>query len=194
MLKFPERTQNRAKLPRALSVRRKDFNLDLLGKFLIIFIFTGPILVPIFWLTGDAYYQNIAAVAWEFGRSFCTYTAKSFEIGGVPMMVCARCFGVASGLLVMGLLYHYTGWLKLRLPRRRLYTAALIGLMFVPWLIDSGLERLELWVTDYWLMYPTGMLAGASLVLVPLLAFPLAPADKLDADLDEDEFVARKAA
>lgn len=167
--------KERHKLPRALTIRREDLTIDLLGKVACVFIFLGPILVPLLWLTGIQTFKDIAAISWQFGRAFCSYTVKSFEIGGVPMMVCARCFGAACGLLTMGLLYHYSSWLQPRLPRHRLYTAGLIGLLFVPWLIDSGLERLNLWVTDYWLMLPTGFLGGAALVLVPLVFFPLAP-------------------
>lgn len=88
------------------------------------------------------------------------------------MMVCARCFGVACGLLFTGGLYFYTPFIKRHLPQRRLYLAVLIATLFVPWLIDSGLERLHLWVTNYWLMVSTGMLGGAALVLSPLVFWP----------------------
>lgn len=160
------------KLPRALTIRRSDFKLSLLAKVICVFIFLGPILVPILWLSGVPLFQNIARFGWQFGASICSYTDKSFTIGGLKMMVCARCFGVACGLLFTGGLYFYTPSLKKRLPQNRLYLAALIGALFVPWLLDSGLERLQLWVTDYWLMVPTGMLGGAALVLSPLLFWP----------------------
>lgn len=160
--------------PRALTIRREDFNLALLGKVICIFLFLGPILVPILWLSGVPLFQNIAAFGWDFGRSFCSYTVKSFEIGGMPMMVCSRCFGVATGILVTGLLYFYTPLIRPRLPKRRLYLAAWLAALFVPWLIDSGIQRLELWnwQTDYWLMYPTGFLGGVAISLAPLLFWP----------------------
>src|SRR4028118_755947 len=84
--------------PRALSIRREDFTLALLGKVIVIFVFLGPIIVPVLWLSGWPIFQNIALFGWDFGRSFCTYTVKSLQIGGLDMMVCSRCFGVACGL------------------------------------------------------------------------------------------------
>lgn len=179
-------TQKKRSLPRALTIQKEDLNIDLIGKVACVFIFLGPILVPLLWLSGVPLFKDIAAVGWQLGRTICSYTVKSFEIGGLPMMVCARCFGVACGLLTTGLLYHYSAWLQPLLPRRRLYTATLIGLLFVPWLIDSGLERLNLWVTDYWLMLPTGFLGGAALVLAPLVFFPLASKDKESLDAAEE--------
>jgi uncharacterized membrane protein len=160
--------------PAALTIHREDFTLALLGKVICIFLFLGPILVPILWLSGVPLFQNIAAFGWDFGRSFCTYTVKSFEIGGLPLMVCSRCFGVASGILVTGLLYFYTPLIQPRLPQRRLYLATLIAALFVPWLIDSGVQVLQLWdwQTDYWLMYPTGFLGGVAVALAPLLFWP----------------------
>jgi uncharacterized membrane protein len=142
--------------PRGLTVRKSYLNLDLIGKVACVFIFLGPILVPVLWLSGVPLFQSIASFGWDFGRSFCTYTAKSFTIGGVPLMVCARCTGVAFGLITMGLLYHFTPFIKPLIPKRRLHLAALIAALFLPWLIDSGLEKMGLWITDYWLMFPTG--------------------------------------
>lgn len=161
------------RLPRALSIRREDFNRDLIGKVIVVFVSLGPILVPILWLSGVPIFQGIASFGWDFGRAICSYTVKSLQIGGLNMMVCTRCFGVATGLLAMGLLYHYSPWVRPRLPRKRLYVGVMIGLLFVPWLIDSGLERLELWRTDHWLMFPTGFMGGMALVLAPLLFSPL---------------------
>jgi uncharacterized membrane protein len=158
--------------PRALSVRREDFNLALLGKLIVIFVFLGTILVPILWLSGIPLLQNIAAFGWEVGRAICSYTGQSLEIGGQPMMVCTRCFGVGSGLLTAGLLYFYTPLLRNHLPRRRLYLAAGLAALFVPWLIDSGLERLGLWQTNDLLMLPTGFLGGVAVALAPLIFWP----------------------
>lgn len=167
----------RRPLPRALTIRKGDFNLALLGKVICVFIFLGPILVPLLWLSHVPLFEAIASFGWSFGRSICSYTVKSFTIGGLPMMVCARCFGVATGLLLTGLTYFYTPLLKNHLPQRHLYLATLIAALFIPWLIDSGLERLHLWVTDYWLMLPTGMLGGVAIALVPLLFWPKSEAE-----------------
>ena len=160
--------------PRALTIRRADFNRGLLIKVACVFIFIGPLLVPMLWLSGLAPFQAIAEFSWAAGRGFCSYTVKSFEIGGVPMMVCSRCAGAAAGIMTAGLLFQYTDWLKPRLPRRKLHLAVLIAALFVPWLIDSGVERLQLWNwhTDHWLMVPTGFLGGVAVVLAPLLFWP----------------------
>jgi uncharacterized membrane protein len=149
-------------------------NRDLIGKVIIIFIFTGPILVPVLWLSGFPLFTAIADFGWEFGKAICSHTINSFTIAGLPMMICARCFGVASGLLLTGLIYHYSGLIRPRLPKNRLYLATIIALLFIPWLIDSGLQRLGLWETDLWLMFPTGFLGGAALVLAPLIFWPQA--------------------
>ncbi len=170
------------KLPESLTVRKSDLNIDLIGKVACVFVFLGPILVPLLWLSGVPLFTSIAEFGWAFGRSFCTYTVKSFTIAGVPLMVCARCTGVAFGLITMGLLYHYTPFIKPLIPQKRLHLAVLIAALFVPWLIDSSLERLGLWITDYWLMFPTGFLGGVTLVLAPLLFSPLHQSEE-----DEDE-------
>lgn len=158
--------------PRVLSLQYEDFNRQLLGKVIVVFVFLGPILVPLLWLSGVPFLQSIATFGWEFGRSICSYTVKSFEIGGELMMVCTRCFGVGCGLLTTGLLFFYTDVLRPRLPQRRLFLAGLLALLFVPWLADSALERLGLWRTDYWLMLPTGFLGGIAIALAPLLFWP----------------------
>jgi uncharacterized membrane protein len=163
---------SRKKTPRALTVRRSDFNLALLGKTIVIFVFLGTILVPLLWLSGIPLFQNIARLGWDVGRAICSYTDKSFTIGGFPMMICARCFGVGCGLILTGLAYFYTPFIKKHLPSKRLYLAVFLAALFVPWLIDSGLERLQLWVTDYWLMFPTGLLGGIAVTLAPLLFWP----------------------
>ncbi len=178
------------KVPRALTIRKSDFNRDLIGKVMCTFIFLGPILVPLLWLSGLPILTNIAEGGWIFGRAICSYTAKSFTIAGLPLMVCARCTGVAFGLLTMSLLYHYTPLIRPRLPQRRLHLAVLIGLLFVPWLTDSALERLGLWVTDYWLLFPTGFLGGLALVIAPLVFSPLRLADEDD---DEDAEIGSEA-
>lgn len=153
--------------------KEKQFiNRDLLGKVVIIFIFTGPILVPIIWLTGFPIFTAIADFGWAFGKAICSHTEKSFMIAGLPMMICARCFGVASGLLLTGLTYHYSDLIRPRLPKNRLYLATIIALLFIPWILDSGLQRLGLWQTDLWLMFPTGFLGGSALILAPLIFWP----------------------
>jgi len=159
-------------IPRASSIVKSDFNLSLLGKVICVFVFLGPILVPLLWLSGWPLFMSIAEGGWAFGRSFCTYTVKSFMLGGVPLMVCARCTGVAFGLLTSGLLYHYTSLFKAHRPAKRLHVAAIIAALFVPWLLDSSLQRLELWLTDYWLMFPTGFLGGVALIIAPWLFLP----------------------
>jgi uncharacterized membrane protein len=173
------------KVPRALTILRSEFNIDLIGKVIVVFIFLGPILTPLLWLSGWPVLTNIAEFGWSFGRAICSYTGKSFTIAGLPLMVCARCTGIAFGLVTTGLLYHYTPLVKRFVPQRRLYLAALIALLFLPWLIDSALERLQLWITDYWLMFPTGFLAGIALVIAPLLFSPLKAAAEDD---DEEDF------
>jgi uncharacterized membrane protein len=176
------------KLPRALTIRKSDFNIDLIGKVIVVFIFLGPILVPLLWLSGLPVLTDIARFGWEFGRSICSYTQKSFTLGGLPLMVCARCTGVAFGLITMGLLYHYSPWIKPYLPKRRLHVAVLVALLFVPWITDSALERLELWRTDYWLLFPTGFLGGLALVIAPLAFSPLETEEDAEAfETEEDD-------
>jgi uncharacterized membrane protein len=175
------------KLPEALTIRREHFNRALLGKALIIFLFLGPILVPILWLNGWPLFTTVAEIGWNIGKGICSHTSNSFTIGGEPMMVCARCFGVTTGLLFTGLAYHYTPFIRPRLPKNRLYLATTIALFFVPWLIDSGLQRLGLWETTVWLMFPTGFLGGAALVLVPPLLWPIQPDEDNELDVDDNE-------
>ncbi len=168
------------KLPKALTIQREHFNRDLLGKVTVVFLFLGPILVPLLWLSGWPLFTTVAEIGWNVGRAICSHTSNSFTIGGEPMMVCARCFGVTAGLLFTGLAYHYTPFIRPLLPKNRLYLATTMALLFVPWLIDSGLQRLGLWETTLWLMFPTGFLGGVALVMAPHLIWPIR-------DEDEDE-------
>jgi uncharacterized membrane protein len=163
---------NRREWPRALSVRQEDFNLALLGKVIVIFVFLGTILVPILWLSGIPLLQNIAVFGWDVGRALFSYNDHSLTIAGLPLMVCTRCFGVGCGLLTAGLLYFDTPLIKNHLPNRRLYLAAGLAACFVPWFIDSGLERLGLWQTNHLLMLPTGFLGGFAFALIPLTFWP----------------------
>ncbi len=158
--------------PRALSVRWEDFNLALLGKVLVIFIFLGTILTPLFWLSGIPVLQSIAGFGWDVGRAICSYTDHSLGISGEPLMVCTRCFGVGVGLLTAGLVYFYTPLIKEHLPKSRLHLAVILAALFVPWLVDSGLERLGLWQTNNFLMLPTGFLGGVAVALAPLIFWP----------------------
>ncbi len=162
----------RREWPRALSVRKEDFTLALLGKVFVTFIFIGTILTPIFWLSGIPILQNIAAFGWDVGRAICSYTDHSLEIAGLPLMVCTRCFGVGCGLLTAAYLFFYTPLIKEHLPQRRLYLAVGLAALFVPWLLDSGLERLGLWQTNHLLMLPTGFLGGFAVALAPLIFWP----------------------
>jgi uncharacterized membrane protein len=171
-----------------LWLREKPYlNRDLIGKVIIVFIFTGPILVPVLWLSGFPIFTAIADFGWELGKAICSHTAKSFTIAGLPMMICARCFGVAGGLLLTGLAYHYSGLIRPRLPKNRLYLATVIVLLFIPWLIDSGLQRLGWWETDMWLMFPTGFLGGSALVLAPLIFWPNEADIEIEAEAEELE-------
>jgi len=170
------------KLPEVLTIRREHFNRDLIGKVVVVFVFLGPILVPLLWLSGWPLFTTIAQVGWNFGRAICSDTVKSFTIGGEPMMICARCFGVGTGLLVTGLIYHYTPLIRPRVPNNRLYLATIIAVLFIPWLIDSGAQRLGLSESNVLLMFPTGFLGGVALVLAPLLFWPLEELEKLEDD------------
>lgn len=169
---FSKQQHKRRAWPRALSVRKEDFTLGLAGKAVVTFLFIGIILTPIFGLSGVPVFENIAAFGWEVGRAICSYTDQSLTIAGMPLMVCTRCFGVGSGLLTAAYLYFYTPVIKAHLPHNRLYLAAGLAAMFVPWLVDSGLERLGLWITNHLLMYPTGFLGGFAVALAPLIFWP----------------------
>ena len=58
------------------------------------------------------------------------------------------------------------------LPLVGLMLAAILAALFVPWLVDSGLERLGLWQTNNYLMLPTGFLGGVAVALAPLIFWP----------------------
>lgn len=158
--------------PRALSVSWEDFNLALVGKVLVIFIFLGTILTPLFWLSGIPVLQNIAQFGWQVGRAICSYTDHSLGISGEPLMVCTRCFGVGVGLLTAGLVYFYTPLIKNHLPKSRLLLAVILASLFIPWLVDSWFEWQGLWQTNNYLMLPTGFLGGVAVVLAPLIFWP----------------------
>ena len=140
------------------------------GKALALFLCSGVVLVPVMYVMDVGATRALALWCWGVGRAVCSYTDMSFDLAGYPMMVCGRCFGGTLGFVAAAFLY--APLIRPRVPYRRLYRAALLGLLALPWLLDSGFERLHLHTTTLWLLVPTGFLGGLALALAPLIFWP----------------------
>ena len=91
--------------------------------------------------------------------------SRSFHVGGVPLLACARCTSIFAGAtagVVVAPLVGLVG--RVRLPPRWLLAAAL-----VPMALDAGLGIVGAWEGPMVTRAATGALAGfvAALFLVP---------------------------
>ena len=156
----------------SIAYKGRDLRLrpTTLAKAFALFLVVGVVTTPVMYVADIGLSRYIALWCWQLGRLVCSYTDMSFVVAGYPMLVCGRCFGGTLGMVAVAFLY--TRHIRPRLPYRRLHRAALIGLFLTPWLIDSGLERLHLYVTTMWLIVPTGFLGGVALALAPLIFWP----------------------
>ncbi len=70
----------------------------LLCAFLVL-LFLGPLIAPLFQATGLPFVAASGALAHDMlARYLCPTPAKSYELLGFPMAVCARCWGATIGL------------------------------------------------------------------------------------------------
>lgn len=74
---------------------------------LLLVLLCGPLLAPLFQATGLPLVADSGALARDvLARYVCPTPAKSYELLGFPMAVCARCWGATIGLWAAYLLYR----------------------------------------------------------------------------------------
>jgi hypothetical protein len=121
-------------------------------------LFGGPLVAPLFQATGLPLVADTGALARDLLTTYiCPTPAKSYDLAGFPMAVCARCWGATIGLI---LAYWFAN--------RR--TAALTPYLALPWMARLGIGALPFWLwvleivrwpaAPLWLLLLNGALAG----------------------------------
>lgn len=87
---------------------------------------------------------------------------RSFEIGGVPMAVNSRCFGVFTGLLLFWVLIPAIG----RSLSGRRWPFLFLFFAVALQLADFGASRLSVWNSSNFSRFFSGMMLGAATVIV----------------------------
>lgn len=131
---------------------------------ILLILFLGPIVSPLFRLTGLPILNESGLLARSLLASYiCPTPQYSYLLGGLPMAVCARCWGATIGLLA--------GYTSLRYWRQLPFLRALLalplwlrlllcGLPFLLWPLEIALGGRAAWELPYWLMLLNGAQAG----------------------------------
>src|SRR5436853_3921196 len=73
-------------------------------------LFVGPLISPLFRATGLPLVSDAGWLARELLTTYvCPTPARSFMLLGLPMAVCARCWGATIGLLLARTLFTRAG-------------------------------------------------------------------------------------
>ncbi len=79
-------------------------------KTLLVVLFLGPLLAPLFQATGLPLVADTGALAHNLLSTYiCPTPAKSYALLGFPMAVCPRCWGATIGLWLAWLLFQRAG-------------------------------------------------------------------------------------
>ncbi len=134
------------------------FQLVWLFSFLVVLVATGPGL-----------YKSISMFEWmgswqhEMFRSLChQIPERSFQIGGGPMAVCSRCFGIYvsffAAITVLPLLSQT--------EYRRRYAVSGVILAILINLIDVGADLIQIWENTLTSRFLVGALFGSSVAVL----------------------------
>lgn len=131
---------------------------------ILLILFLGPIVSPLFRLTGLPILNESGLLARSLLASYiCPTPQYSYLLGGLPMAVCARCWGATIGLLAGYASLRY--WAHLQFLQRVLATPVwqrllLCGLPFLLWPLEIVLGARTAWDPLYWLILVNGIQAG----------------------------------
>lgn len=107
------------------------------------------------------FYQQICSISVMIFSAVCHQRPeRSIYLGGVPMVVCARCFGIYAGAW-MGIMM--APWVSGKIRQRTLFY------FFIPMLTDALINTA--FTTPAPLRLATGLLAGFAVAVIALPAF-----------------------
>lgn len=162
---MPEAIENYVSQIAAEKLRRRAFFVWSAGAFLASFWFFLIVFAPF------AEAKNLSRLAYpiyKFSSYIChQIPARSYFIGNQPLAVCARCFGIYSGLLGGFILYPFFRSLSETAPLRRIW----LFLAMIPMAIDWSLGFFEIWENTRFSRFATGLIlgAGCAVFIVPAL-------------------------
>ena len=123
-----------------------------LVKAILLVLFFGPLIAPLFQATQLPFVADSGALARDLlSRYICPTPIKSYVLLGFPMAVCARCWGATIGL--------WAAWLVLRPmtnDQRRYSVGDQWSVVSGQWPVIGGLRRAYLS-----LAWPARLLVGA---------------------------------
>lgn len=157
----------------------------------------GPVVAPVFALTGQPLLQLIADGIYMLGDAVCPKVDFHFMFLGQPLAVCSSCWAAVFGLWTVRLLYGRAGegvepFSRLNLSRawsRWQATGvdvklAVLALGFLPWAFDVMLTDTRIWFSPHPVMMLAGYLGGlvAAMLLFPARAQMRARLQRLGLD------------
>lgn len=131
---------------------------------ILLVLFLGPIISPLFRLTGLPLISDSGLLARSLLANYiCPTPQFSYLLGGLPMAVCARCWGATIGLLL-----GYVSWRAwAQLPLLGSFQALAVwqrllicALPFLLWPLEIVLGARATWNLPYWLILLNGIQAG----------------------------------
>ncbi|HEX8600280.1 MAG TPA: hypothetical protein VF952_17400 [Chloroflexia bacterium] len=142
----------------------------------------GPVVAPVFMLTGQPLFQFIAEGIYLLGHAVCPKVDFHFMLLGQPLAVCSSCWAAVFGLWTVRLLYGRAGegfgplaglglsrfwfrWQAISLETR----LAVLAIGFLPWATDVMLTDTGIWFSPHPVMMFAGYLGG---IVAALLLFP----------------------
>jgi hypothetical protein len=137
-------------------------------------LFLGPIISPLFRATGLPLLADAGLLARDLLSAYvCPTPERSYMLLGLPMAVCARCWGATIGLIVARTLFRATGEssaaasasLHVRLLNRFRQAPIAVRLLlsalpFLLWPLEIVGAAQGLWYAPLWLLLLNGAQAG----------------------------------
>ncbi len=162
---MPEAIENYVPQNTIVQMRRQAFLVwgvfALLALFWVFLIVLAPL--------AEAYnFAGVANPLYKFFGYLCHQMAeRSFLIGEHAFAVCARCFGVYSGLFLGLIIYPSLRSITETEPLPRFW----LFLALIPMAFDWSLGFFEIWANTYWSRFVTGAILGAACAafIVPAL-------------------------
>ncbi len=142
----------------------------------------GPVLAPLFMLSGQPLFQLIAGGIYTLGDAVCPKVDFHFMFLGYPLAVCSSCWAAVFGLWTVRLLYGRAGegmglfsrlnlhrfWSRWQATPPEIKLSVLVA-GFLPWATDVMLTDLRIWFSPHPFMMLAGYLGG---LVAAMLLFP----------------------